>query len=197
LGIPLLGGLAAGRYRALLLPLLIVIALIILLFFIFLYFRFRKLRKLLFRKRFKKKTKKAERESFLNLNLSVKHKKMVKKQSKKKRRFLTLFFGFFVIALIFNFTYSYLGIHYAFWHLFVHGLIVIFSMGALLLSLELNEKAMKYIVFGLSIIIIMESIYFLSHIFEEYYFLETTFIPCAFLIAGIFLVMFGFKEAAK
>ena len=67
----------------------------------------------------------------------------------------------------------------------------------LLLSLELNEKAMNYIVFGLSIVIIIESIYFLSHIFEEYSFLETNFILCAFLIAGIFLVMFGFKEAAK
>ncbi len=122
---------------------------------------------------------------------------MVKKQNEVYGRFLIFFFGFFVIALIFNFVYNYLNISYAFWHLFVHSMIVIFSMGALLLSLKLNEKAMKYVVFGLSIIIIIESIYFLSHIFEEYYFLEITFIPCAFLIAGIFLVMFGFKEAAK
>jgi len=122
---------------------------------------------------------------------------MVKKQNKEYGKFLIFFFGFFVIALIFNFIYTYFNISYAFWHLFLHAMVVIFSMGALLLSLKLNEKAMKYIVFGVLIIIIAESVYFLSHIFEEYYFLETTFIPWVGEIVGIFLVMFGLKEGVK
>jgi len=107
------------------------------------------------------------------------------------------FWTFLLLMLIINFTGAYFGLKNLYWHLFLHIGIVGFSFLVLVFSLKLNEKAMKYILLGSLMWIIVNCILFLSHIFEEYYWLETNLFPFLGMIIGGLLLMFGFKEAVK
>jgi len=122
---------------------------------------------------------------------------------KNKRQIFKLnpwvfFWIFFLLMLSLNFIgKSIFGITHLWWHLSLHVGIIIFSFFMLIYSLKLNEKARKFVVLGCMLWVLVESVLFLSHIFEEYYWLETNIILWAFGILGIFLLMKGFKEAIK
>ena len=111
--------------------------------------------------------------------------------------FRILLISLLIITLVINFIGSYLRITHFYWHLFLHIGIIIFSFLILIYSLKLNEKAIKYIMLGCSILIIVNCILFLSHIFEEYFWLETNTVMILGMVLGIFLIMVGFKEAVK
>jgi len=121
---------------------------------------------------------------------------MVKKKD-KKWKCLVFSWSLLIIVLVLNFTRDYFGMTHKFWHLGLHSLIIIFFMGSLLFSLKLSEKAMKYVVFGATIGVITELIYFLTHIFEEYYFIAYHFAPAIAGVLAIFLIMLGFEEEIR
>ena len=107
-----------------------------------------------------------------------------------------IFFVSAAILLIINFSKPF-GLTHFRWRLFLHLGIIVLCFGILLLSLKLNEKAMKYIVFGAMLWIIAESIFFMSHIFEEYYFLENNYILLSLVWIAVLMIMNGFREGAK
>ncbi len=96
-----------------------------------------------------------------------------------------------------NFIGKSLGITHYYWHLFLHVGIIIFSFLVLIYSLKLNEKAMKYIIIGSVIWIIINCLLFLGHVFKNYYWLETNLFTFLGMIIGCLLLMFGFKEAVN
>jgi len=122
---------------------------------------------------------------------------------KNKRKIFKLnpwifFWIFLLLMFILNFIGKVIfGITHLWWHLFLHMGIIIFSFFMLIYSIKLNEKARKFVIIGCMLWILVESVLFLSHIFEEYYWLETNIILWAFGILGIFMLMKGFKEAIK
>jgi len=122
---------------------------------------------------------------------------MVNKNKKSNGKFKVFFIIFLLSMLVINFTGSYFGLTHLYWHLFLHIGIIIFSFLVLISSLKLNEKAMKYVIYGCLFWIIVNSILFLGHIFEEYYWLETNLFTFLGMIIGSLLLMFGFKEAVK
>jgi len=126
---------------------------------------------------------------------------MKKTNNKKKSHKLNLWVSLWIFALfmlVFNLVGGAIfGITHLWWHLFLHIGIIIFSFFVIIYSLKLNEKARKFVILGCMLWILVESVLFLSHIFEEYYWLETNIILWAFGILGIFLLMKGFKEATK
>ena len=126
----------------------------------------------------------------------VKKKINYKKQNSKSYIWI-IFWGIFFIFLVINFIGPAFGLKNLYWHLFLHMFIIIFSFLILTYSLKLNEKAMQYIIFGCSIWIIIESILFLSHIFEEYIWLQSNLIIWLSSIVGILIIMKGFKEAVE
>ena len=107
------------------------------------------------------------------------------------------FWVLLLLMLVINFIGGYFGLTHLNWHLFLHTGIIIFSFLVLIYSLKLNERAMEYVIFGSVMWIVINSILFLSHIFEEYIWLETNIFIFFGMIVGIFLLMFGFKEAVK
>lgn len=107
------------------------------------------------------------------------------------------FWTLLMLMLILNFIGGYFGLTHLYWRLFLHTGIIIFSFLVLTYSLKLNERAMKYVIFGSVMWIVINCILFLSHIFEEYIWLETNMFIFLGMIVGIFLLMFGFKEAVK
>lgn len=123
------------------------------------------------------------------------------KKNKKKSNKLNLWISLWMFALLmlgFNLVgKSFFGITHLWWHLFLHIGIIILSFFVLIYSLRLNGKARKFVILGSMLWILVESVLFLSHIFEEYYWLETNIILWAFGILGIFMLMKGFKEAIK
>ena len=126
---------------------------------------------------------------------------MKKTNDKRKSNKLNLWVFLWMFALLmlsFNFIGKELfGITHLWWHLFLHMGIIIFSFFVIVYSLRLNGKARKFVILGSMLWILVESVLFLSHIFEEYYWLETNIILWAFGILGIFMLMKGFKEAIK
>lgn len=119
--------------------------------------------------------------------------------SKKKNNWKggMFFWTFLILMLVINFTGGYFGLKNFHWHLFLHIGIVIFSFLLLIYSLKLNERAMKYIIFGSVLWILTNSVLFLGHVFEEYYWLETNLFTFLGMVVGCFLIMFGFKEGAR
>ena len=120
---------------------------------------------------------------------------MVKKKNSFKSRIY--FMSFLLLMLIINFIGKSLGITHYYWRLFLHIGIVIFSFLALIYSLKLNEKAMKYIIIGSVIWIIINCLLFLGQVFKNYYWLETNLFTFLGMIIGCLLLMFGFKEAVN
>ncbi len=110
---------------------------------------------------------------------------------------MAFFWAFLLVMLMINFTGGYFGLKHFHWHLFLHIGLVIFSFLILIYSLKLNEKASKYIIFGSIIWIITNSVLFLGHVFEEYYWLGTNLFTFLGMVVGSLLLMFGFKEAVK
>ena len=76
---------------------------------------------------------------------------------------------------------------YFWWHLFLHMGIIIFSFLIIIYCLRLPNKAVKFIIFGGVLWILVECVLFLSHIFQEYYWLETNLIPWVLGVLGIFM----------
>ena len=101
---------------------------------------------------------------------------------------------FLLLMFVFNFTGGYFGLTHFYWNLFLHAGIITFSFLVLIYSLKLNKKAMKYIIFGSIMWIIINCILFLGHILEEYHWLETNLFIFLGMIVGGLLLMFGFKE---
>lgn len=124
---------------------------------------------------------------------------MVKKRIKRKRvlNLIIYFMGFLLLMLIVNFIGKSLGITHYYWHLFLHIGIVIFSFLVLIYSLKLNKKAMKYIIIGSAMWIIINCLLFLGQVFKNYYWLETNLFTFLGMIIGCLLLMFGFKEAVN
>jgi len=118
---------------------------------------------------------------------------MVKK--KNGFGFRIIFIIILLIVLIINFTGAYFRLTHLYWHLFLHIGIIIFSFLVLIYSLKLNERAMKYIIIGSVMWIIVNSILFLGHVFEEYSWLETNLFTFLGMVLGGLILMFGFKEA--
>ena len=113
-------------------------------------------------------------------------------------RFWVFFWILLLIMIIMNFIgKGIFGLTHFWWHLFLHTGIIIFSFGILIYSLKLNEIARKYIVIGSVILIIVESIFFMSHIFEEYNWLQTNAILIISEIISFFVLMKGFKGGEK
>ena len=108
-----------------------------------------------------------------------------------------VFCSFLVIMLVINFIGGSLGITHFYWHLFLHIGIIVFSFLILIYSLKLNDLAMKYIMVGSMMWIIVNCILFLGHIFEEYYWLETNLFTFLGMIIGSLILMVGFKGAVK
>jgi len=104
---------------------------------------------------------------------------------------------FLLLMIIINFTGAYFGLKHLYWHLFLHIGIIIFSFLVLIYSLKLNEKAMKYVVIGSVLWILVNCVLFLGHVFEEYSWLETNLFTFLGMIVGVMLLMFGFKEAVN
>jgi len=107
------------------------------------------------------------------------------------------FWSFLILMFAFNFVHEFFNVSYFSFGLFLHIGIIIFSFLILLFSLNLNEKAAKYIIFGSILWIIVNSLLIFSRVFEEYSWLQTNLIIFLSMITGIFLIMFGFKEAVK
>jgi len=108
-----------------------------------------------------------------------------------------IFWGILTIILISNFVHEGIGLSYVAWHLFLHAGIIIFSFFALIFSLRLNEKARNFVLLGLLLCIILNSFLFLSYLFIEYNFLQTNIFVFFGIVAGIFMIMKGFKEAVN
>jgi len=111
--------------------------------------------------------------------------------------FIIFFISFLLLMLVINFTGSYFGITHLYWHLFLHIGIIALSFLILIYSLKLNEKAMKYIIFGSMLWILTNCILFLSHIFEEYMFLQTNLFTFLGVVFGALFIMKGFREAVN
>ncbi len=107
------------------------------------------------------------------------------------------FWIFLVIMLVVNFTGSYFGLTHFYWHLFLHIGIIVFSFLVLIYSLKLNEKAIRYVIFGSLLWIITNSVLILSHIFEEYFWLEQNIFIFLGMVIGSLMIMTGFKEAVN
>lgn len=108
-----------------------------------------------------------------------------------------IFFGILAITLVINFVHEGIGLSYLSLHLLLHAGIIIFSFFAFIFSLKLNEKSMNFVSIGLLLWIILNSFLFLSHFFPEYNFLQTNVFVFFGIIAGIFLIMKGFKEGVN
>lgn len=122
------------------------------------------------------------------------------KQKKKclKTNFWIFLWALFLLLLALNFVGKELfGITHFWWHISLHMGIMILCFFVIMDSLKLNEKPSKLIIFGCIILLLEESIFILTHIFNEYYWLETHLIPRIFGIVAIFILMYGFKEATK
>jgi len=126
----------------------------------------------------------------------VEKKTNYKKQSHESHIWI-IFWGVFFILLVINFIGPAFGLNNLYWLLFLHMGITIFSFLIIIYSLRLPEKAMKYVILGGAIWIIIESILFLSHIFEEYIWLQSNLIIWLASIFGILMIMKGFVEAVK
>ena len=106
------------------------------------------------------------------------------------------FFWIFLVGMItFNFVKGYFGLTNLYWHFFLHIGIIIFSFLILIYSLKLNEKATEYIIIGSLLWILVNSVLFLGHVFEEYSWVETNLFTLFGIIIGSLAIMFGFKEA--
>jgi len=118
---------------------------------------------------------------------------------KKKNGFGFRFFFvcLLLLMLAFNFTGRWVGVSHLHWHFFLHIGIVVFSFLILIYSLKLNEMAMRYIIFGSVIWIIVNCVLFLSHVFVEYAWIEANLFTFFGMVIGGLVMMKGFREAIK
>ena len=119
---------------------------------------------------------------------------------KKKKSTLNIwmfFWTFLILMLVLNFVGHEFGITNSYWHFFLHIGIVIFSFLILIYSLKLNDKAMKFIIFGSILLIITNCVLFMARVFIEYIWLETNLFTFLGMVIGVFFVMIGFKEAVN
>jgi len=116
---------------------------------------------------------------------------------KRKDIFRIIFLCFILLILVINFTGSFFGLTHFYWHSFLHIGIIFFSFLIFIYSLKLNEKAMKYVIFGSIMLIITNCVLFLNHIFEQYCWLGESIFTFFGMILGFLLIMYGFKEAVN
>jgi len=121
----------------------------------------------------------------------------MKKQMKLGWKPWVFFSSLFVVMIFISFTKESFGLSYFWWHLILHIGVIFFNFLILIYSLRLPEQSMRIVFFASVLWILIESVYFLSHIFEEYAFLETNFIGFIFELIIVFAIMSGFKEAVK
>jgi len=112
-------------------------------------------------------------------------------------RTLLLFFGILLGILVLNFIHDIFGLSYLNLRLFFHAGIIIFSFFALIFSLRLNKKSLNFIFVGLFLWILLNSFLFLSYLFPEYSFLQTNLLVFLGIVAGVLMIIKGFKEAVN
>jgi len=111
--------------------------------------------------------------------------------------FRIFFISLLLLMFVINFIGGCFGLKHLYWHLFLHTGMIAFSFLIIIYSLKLNESATKYIIIGSIMWIITNCVLFLSHIFEEYIWLETNLFTFFGMVIGCFFIMAGFKEAVK
>jgi hypothetical protein len=125
---------------------------------------------------------------------------MVKKSNYKKKIAKWkpwVFFWCFLLLLVFIDLAKPFGLKYNTWHIFLHSGIIIFNFFILIFSLRLKISCLKYILIASLLWILAESVFLISHIFEEYYYLENNLILMFMILIAIFIYMKAFKEGIK
>jgi len=107
-----------------------------------------------------------------------------------------IFHSLFFVLLIINFIIDFLRISYFAWHLFLHFCIIFFGFLVLFYSLELPSKSVRWIVLGVLFWVVIESILFLSHVFE-YKFFENNIFLFLGSVVGLFMMLKGFGGAVN
>ena len=120
----------------------------------------------------------------------------MKKQIRRKKPWIFLL-SLIILMLVFNFVHEFFGLSYFMWRVFLHAGTAAFIFLIVLYALKLNQKAIRYIWIGGVLWILLQLLLLLSHVFEEYVFFQTNLLVFLGVIAGIFLIMQGFKEAVK
>jgi len=115
----------------------------------------------------------------------------------RKMKPWVFFLSLLILMFVLNFTRGVFGISYLWWHLFIHGGTLVFIFLIMIYSLRLNQRATNYVFVGGMIWMIAQAALILSHVFEEYVFLQTNLFVFLGGVIAILLVMKGFKEAVK
>ena len=121
---------------------------------------------------------------------------MIKKKIISGQNPWVFFWSLLILMLVFNFVGWLFGLSHFLWHLFLHSGVIVFSFLIIIYCLKLSEKSTKYIVSGGVLWILVESVLFLGHIFEEHW-LETSLFTFLGMVVGGMLLMFGFKGAVN
>jgi len=125
---------------------------------------------------------------------------MVKKKDYKKKilewKPWVFFWCLLALLIIINFIKPF-SLSHCHWHIFLHSGIIIFNFLILIFSLRLAVVSLKYILIASVLWILAESVFLLSHIFQDYYWLENNFIVMSVMLIAIFIYMKAFKEAIK
>lgn len=106
------------------------------------------------------------------------------------------FWGLSAVGIFLSFTKETLGLYFRTWHLILHLGIIMLCFMIIITILEMNLKSRGTIFFGLILLIISESVLFLTHLFAVSELEHGIFLLGGSILA-FFILLEGVKQSSK